>query len=366
MSLFRLCIPLLLSLTLAACSDSSNSGASTGPQQSQPQLALTYTESPIDLPGITAKYSTDVRYGDAERNLFDIYLPESDEPTPLVIFMHGGAWIQGDKSDVSEGDFLGALKARDIRAFLQAGIAVASVNYSFIDIEEPFDDDGLIKPFMDSARALQFMRYHHQSLNLDPEQVASYGVSAGASNSLWLGTHDDLADPDNADPVLRESSRLKAVGALLTQASTNFLLWEDILDPIVAPFVSLLGGADLLTAAEALGAGPLLLAATGSDTLEEVLAPEKIPYMQSIDALLQMDAGDAPIYAFNDTSIAEGSFELGDIFFVFLHHSVHVLALHERAQEVGLENVMYAADPGFLLADPSGEGLVSFLIRHIQ
>jgi para-nitrobenzyl esterase len=365
MSLFRLFVPLLF-IILAACSDTGNGGANTGQQETRPQLALTYSEAPIDLPGITAKYSADVRYGDGERNLFDIYLPESDGPTPLVIYMHGGAWIQGDKSDVSDIEFLGSIVAPHIRAFLQAGIAFASVNYSFIDIEEPYDDEGLIRPFMDSARALQFMRYHHKSLNLDPEQFASYGHSAGASNSLWLGTRDDLIDPDNADPILRESSRLKAVGALLTQASMNFLLWEDILAPIIEPFIPFLGGSDLLTAAEALGAGPLLLAATGSDTLEEVQSPEKIPYMQSIDALLQMDAGDAPIFASTDTSSADGSFELGDIFFVFLHHSSHVLALHERAQEVGLENVMYAGDAGFLLEDPSGEGLVSFLTRHIQ
>jgi hypothetical protein len=81
-------------------------------------------------------------------------------------------------------------------------------------VEPPLDDDGVIRPLTDSARVVQFLRYYAGSLDIDPEQVAVYGASAGASTSLWLGTHDDLADPGNEDPVLRESSRVNAVGAL--------------------------------------------------------------------------------------------------------------------------------------------------------
>jgi para-nitrobenzyl esterase len=348
MNLLRPGIALLM-FTLIACSDGNNGGSSIGTEEIRPQLDLVSTEPPIELPGISASYSADVRYGDAERNVLDIYLPESDQPTPLVIFFHGGAYYLGDKSDIS---------ADDIRAFLEAGIAIATINYSFIDINPPYDDVGVIKPLEDSARALQFLRYHHQSLNLDPEQVASYGISAGASTSLWLGTHDDLADPDNADPVLRESSRLKAVAALFTQGTLNFLRWEEILAPVVEP---ILGTTDVLTVATTLGAGPLLFAATGTNNVEEVIAAEKQPYLENIDALGMMDAGDAPIYAYNDSTIFTG-----DLVNLFLHHALHVLALFDRAQEVGLENVMYAIDPQFPLTDPSGEDHISFLKRHIQ
>lgn len=351
MNLLRLGIPLLF-LTLIACSDGNDNGSSSGADAPRPQLELALTEPPIDLPGIAAAYSTDVRYGDAERNVLDIYLPDSDEPTPLVIYFHGGAYVQGDKN----GD--NKIIAEDIRAFLEAGIAFATINYSFINTDPPYDDEGVIKPLLDSARALQFLRYHYQSLNLDPEQVASYGISAGASTSLWLGTHDDLADPDNADPVLRESSRLKAVGALYTQGTLNFLRWQEILAPVVEPIFP---DTNLLTVAAALGADALLFAATGTDSLEELEAPEKLPYMENIDVIGLMDAGDAPIYAYNDSNIFED-----DLLNLFLHHALHVIAIFERAQEVGLENVMYAIDPQFPLEDPSGEDHISFLKRHIQ
>ena len=74
-----------------------------------------------------------------------------------------------------------------------------------------------------------------------------------------------------------------------------------------------------------------------------------------------MDAGDAPLYALNDNAVFEG-----DLLNLFLHHTLHVIALHDRAQAVGLENVMYARDPVYFLEDPAGEDHLSFLSRHIR
>lgn len=345
---------LILPVLLAACSDSNNNSSSG---KDRPELGLTFSEAPLDLPGIAANCSLDVRYGEAERNLLDICLPQSDEPTPLVLYFHGGAYVQGDKGSVY-GQF-----PDDIRELLRSGIAFATINYPFIDIEPPYDDEGVINPLTHSARALQFLRYHFESLNIDPEQVASYGVSAGASTSLWLGTHDDIADPENADPVLRESSRIKAVGALYTQGTLNFLAWEEILEPVVGP---IFGETGVPAVAEALGAGPLLFGATGTNSVEEVESPDFMPYLENIDFIANMDAGDAPIYAYNDNSLFQGSEEFASLINLFLHHTLHVLALHDRAVEVGLENVMYAIDPEYGLEDPSGEELIPFLKRHIQ
>ena len=271
--LMKLLRPLILILPflLAACSDSNDNSSSA---EDRPQLGLNFSEAPIDLPGIAANCSLDVRYGEAERNLLDICMPESDEPTPLVIYFHGGAYYVGDKSSVYN-DF-----PNDIRDFLQSGIAFATINYPFINIDPPYDDEGVIKPLTHSARALQFLRYHAESLNIDAEQVASYGVSAGASTSLWLGTHDDLAKPGNPDPVLRESTRLKAAAALHTQGTLNFISWEEILAPVVGNFFE---ETSIPVVAVELGAAPLLFGATGTDTVEELETPEMIAYLENID-----------------------------------------------------------------------------------
>jgi len=357
MKYFSLCLVLLFTLT--ACH---GDGDNHSPNDTAPQLELALSEAPIELPGIAAEFAADVPYGEEERQLFDIYLPDSDEPTPLVVYFHGGAYVGGDKSFAHENH------ADDIREFLQAGIAFATANYYLLSIEEPLDDDGVIHQLTDGGRVVQFLRYHASSLNIDPEQVAVYGVSAGASTSLWLGTHDDLADPENEDPVLRESTRVNAVGALFTQATLDFIAWESILNPVVQPLAALLGGTDIPTAASTLGQANLLLTALGLDSFDELESDENIAYRANIDTLGLMDAGDAPIYAFNDNTVFAGSGSFEDLVALFLHHTLHVLALHDRAQQVGLENVMYAIDPDpdYALEDPSGEGHVSFLIRHLR
>lgn len=145
-----------------------------------------------------------VRYGAADRAVLDVWLAKSGKLAPLVIFYHGGAWKIGDKKDIST--FL-------IQACLDAGISVASVNYTFTTTAP------LPAPHLDSARALQFLRSKAREWNLDPARVAAYGASAGAGISLWLAFHDDMAKPDSQDPVDRESTRLTCAGSINGQST---------------------------------------------------------------------------------------------------------------------------------------------------
>lgn len=359
MKCIRLLILWLALCVLAACSNgNSNSGNDTIEVRPAPELTL--TDAPVDLSGIAARYAEDVRYGEAERNVFDIYLPDCDEPTPLVIYIHGGGFTGGDKSGA-------ASHAADIREFLQHCVAYASINYTLLKVPSAAQgvssivaQGGVLTSLKDAARALQFMRYHFSSLNLDIENVALYGGSAGAGASLWLGTHSEMADPDNPDPVLRESTRVKAVGALATQATYDLLVWETVLLPITESLEDALGGTDIPTVAQAVGATNYLLTFLGVDSVDAIYTPDNEAYRANVDMLAMMDSGDAPIYIHN--------FRTGfdDLLNMFLHHGLHALAVKQRADEVGLESVAYSEEPAYPLTDPSGEGLTSFLRRHIQ
>ena len=134
----------------------------------------------------------DVKYGPYDRNIMDVWLAESDKPTPVLVSIHGGGFRAGNKG--VKGDLLSQC--------LEAGISVVAITYRL--------SDEAIAPaqFLDSARAIQFIRHKAEEWNLDPTRMAATGGSAGAGISLWLGFHDDLADPGNEDPVLRESTRL--------------------------------------------------------------------------------------------------------------------------------------------------------------
>src|SRR5262245_53716998 len=145
----------------------------------------------------------DVKYGPHERNVMDVWLAPSDKPTPVLVSIHGGGFRGGNKS----------VSPDLLRRCLESGISVAAITYRL--------SDQAIAPaqFLDSARAIQFLRYKAKEWNLDPKRVAATGSSAGAGLSLWLGFHDDLADPKSDDPVLRQSTRLTCMSVFNGQTS---------------------------------------------------------------------------------------------------------------------------------------------------
>lgn len=156
----------------------------------------------------------DYAYGhDSERQTFDFWQAESDEPTPVVLLIHGGGWKAGDKT---------LYGASAIQPLLDAGISVAAINYRFIDQAMEQGVEPPVKACLhDAARALQTIRSKAKEWNVDPERVGATGGSAGACTSLWLALHDDLADPQSEDPVARESSRLSSAAVLGAQTSLD-------------------------------------------------------------------------------------------------------------------------------------------------
>ena len=59
--------------------------------------------------------------------------------------------------------------------------------------------------------------------------MAATGGSAGADISLWLGFHDDMADPKSDDPVKRQSTRVCCVGAIDAQTSLDPRITDELL-----------------------------------------------------------------------------------------------------------------------------------------
>lgn len=166
---------------------------------------------PPERPTPTA---ADVAYGaDSDRQRLDLWIAKADQPTPLVVFIHGGGWMAGDKTGYGTKDF---------KPFLSQGISVAAINYRFIPQAM---EQNVVPPVKacvhDAARAIQFLRSKSNEWSLDPTRVAATGSSAGACTSLWLALHDDLADPKASDPIARQSSRLTCAAVLGAQTSLD-------------------------------------------------------------------------------------------------------------------------------------------------
>ncbi len=159
-------------------------------------------------------FLADAAYGPHPRQVLDLWLPERPReggPAPLLLFLHGGGFRANGKE---------MLWASFLRSALERGMAVASANYRY-STEAPYP-----APFLDAARALQWLRFHAAEHGVDPERVLLSGNSAGAGMALWLATREDLALPDAPDPVARQSTRPQAVAVFEAQTSYD-PFWYD-------------------------------------------------------------------------------------------------------------------------------------------
>ena len=69
-----------------------------GPIVDLPNTAQIYTPLQEKEPYQGVSVERDVKYGAADRNRLDVFMPESaSSPRPVLIFVHGGAFVEGDK-----------------------------------------------------------------------------------------------------------------------------------------------------------------------------------------------------------------------------------------------------------------------------
>lgn len=142
----------------------------------------------------------DVSYGPHPKQVMHFWKAESDKPTPLLFYIHGGGWMSGGR--------LSGVTAM-LPDMLKNGISVVSIEYRFIPEATADKVVPPVKgPLGDAARALQFVRSKAAEWNIDKTRIGASGGSAGACSSLWLAFHPDMADANNSDPIARESTRL--------------------------------------------------------------------------------------------------------------------------------------------------------------
>jgi len=149
--------------------------------------------------GVKAIFDIEYISGGHERNKLDLYLPQQDGGQkqkvgrlPLIIWVHGGAWMGGNKKDCPA-----------VR-FVQKGYAVASINYRL--------SQHAIFPAQieDCKAAVRFLRANTDKYNLDPKRFGVWGASAGGHLVALLGTTGNVKEFDKGEN-LNVSSRVQAV-----------------------------------------------------------------------------------------------------------------------------------------------------------
>jgi len=127
----------------------------------------------------------------------DLYFPQSDEHTfPVVIYVHGGGWVEGSKDGVP--DYL------DVDALRELGILTASIEYRLAPV---YKFPAMIE---DARCAVRYLRAHANEYNIDPTRFGAIGDSAGGHLVSLLGLVEDRS-PFDVGEYLTYSSRVQAV-----------------------------------------------------------------------------------------------------------------------------------------------------------
>lgn len=154
---------------------------------------------PINTHGAT-RYWHDIPYAtQSAAQKLDIYLPNtpSEKPYPVVIAIHGGGFVIGDKRT---GEINPQMSS------LTRGYAVVAINYRLAP-EAPFP-----AAVHDIKAAVRFIKAHARQYRLDPDRIIAWGDSAGANLASMLGTtagHPELEDLSQGNAAY--SSRVNAV-----------------------------------------------------------------------------------------------------------------------------------------------------------
>ena len=267
-------------------------------QEPQKKAAAKKAEAPAE-PQIP-KTAGNVSYGPNERNVLDFWKAEGTGPRPLLVMIHGGGWVGGDK---------GGSTSR-FKPYLDKGISCAAINYRLTG------DHPLPAPVHDAARAIQFLRSKAAEWNIDTDHIALTGGSAGACTSMWLLYHDDLADPNATDPILKQSTRVCAAAVSAGQTS---------IDPkVIEPWLG-----------EGVLKHRMIWMAVGEPTMEAALAnydKHKATYVE-FSPYNHVSAGDPPLYMTYGGDMTLPSKDAGH----GIHHPVYGVKLKEKADAAKLE-----------------------------
>jgi len=161
--------------------------------------SMVQAEQPKQRPADPANMAVlrDIEYvpGGHERLKLDLYLPQDADPTgkrPLIVWIHGGAWLGGSKAPCP------ALR------FVNRGYAVASINYRL-------SQHALFPAQIEDCKAaIRWLRANAGQYHLDPNRIGVWGASAGGHLVALLGTTGDVKEFD-VGPNASVSSRVQAV-----------------------------------------------------------------------------------------------------------------------------------------------------------
>jgi acetyl esterase/lipase len=181
---------------------------------------LRAAEAPADV-----EFTRDVVYGkagDVELKLNIARPKDAKAPLPLVLFIHGGGWVAGDRSghDAQTWDFA------------KRGYVAATVGYRLTDVAKwPAQVN-------DVKCAVRFLRANATKYGIDPDHIGAVGFSAGAHLAMMLAVADKNDNLEGTGGSPEQSSAIHAAVSFFGPTD----LARDDLPPAGHPLVEKLVG----------------------------------------------------------------------------------------------------------------------------
>ena len=224
----------LVLLALAACAPEP-APSDTPPPTLDESAAMTDTPAKLALLSWGDLLSQDkptpsvsISTGDGETDIVDLWLPETPGPHPVVVMVHGGCWQKA----VADRTLMN-YAAEDLR---QRGLAVWNIEYRGVDEA----GGGYPGTYQDVSKAVDALRDHAETYDLDLNRVAGTGHSAGGHLVTWLAARAALPEDSplfNADP-LRLNGVVNSGGLADLEVSvkvTQFDCLGSIIDDLTGP-----------------------------------------------------------------------------------------------------------------------------------
>ena len=166
----------------------------------------------VDVANIKRKWQNNSYANLSPAEKLDIYLPnEGDGPFPVIISIHGGAFMFGDKADGQLNPMINGLSQ---------GYAIVSVNYRMSG-EALFPAN-----INDIKAAIRWIKANATKYKFNPKRIALWGGSAGGNLAALAGTSGDVTElEDLSMGNASQSSRVMAVVDWF--GPTNFLLMDE-------------------------------------------------------------------------------------------------------------------------------------------
>jgi acetyl esterase/lipase len=128
-----------------------------------------------------------------DRHKLDVFVPETGTNWPLIVWIHGGAWLGGSKENCPAMRFVGE------------GYAVASINYR-LSQHATFPAQ-----LIDCKAAIRWLRSHSRQFGYNRSRIGVWGASAGGHLAALVGTSSDVQEFDGLGDARGLSSRVQCV-----------------------------------------------------------------------------------------------------------------------------------------------------------